>query len=83
MSEELWKKEKMQLPSASALLEDYRDEVDVFEVTAEDGIEMLSWGMKKIVQKLDVRVNAVEIALDATCKCHILYSAQLLISVLR
>ncbi|KAJ3753952.1 hypothetical protein EV360DRAFT_74091 [Lentinula raphanica] len=66
MSEELWKKEKMQLPSASALLEDYRDEVDVFEVTAEDGIEMLSWGMKKIVQKLDVRVNAVEIALDAT-----------------
>ena len=38
MSETLWKRDKMQLPSVKALLAEYK-EVDVFEIPTEDGIE--------------------------------------------
>ncbi|KAJ3741085.1 hypothetical protein DFH05DRAFT_1424144 [Lentinula detonsa] len=49
MSEELWKKDPKQLPSAKLLLEEYSEEVDVFEATMDDGVEMLAWGPKQVV----------------------------------
>lgn len=67
MSEDFWKKDKMQLPSAKALLEEHQDDVDIFHVGVDDGVEQLCWGMKKIATKLDIKTNVVEVALDATC----------------
>lgn len=66
MSETLWKRDKMQLPSAKILMEEFKDDVDVFDVKPPDGVEQLCWGMKRIGAEL--RGQIVEIALDATCK---------------
>ena len=66
MSETLWKREKDQLSSAKILLNEYRDDVDVFEVDVQDGVQQLCWGMKKILAELKGKV--IEIAVDATCK---------------
>ncbi|KAJ3981412.1 hypothetical protein F5890DRAFT_1417699, partial [Lentinula detonsa] len=69
MSEEIWKKDQAQLPSAKILLDSaFGDEVDVLEAITEDGVDMLAWGMKKVIQKLDIVQNGIEIALDATCE---------------
>jgi len=65
MSETLWKRDKMQLPSVKALLAEYK-EVDVFEIPTEDGIEQVTWGMRKIAERL--RGKITEIGMDATCK---------------
>jgi hypothetical protein len=48
MSEELWKRDKLQLPSARALLAEFQKDVDVFDITATEGVEQLCWGMTKI-----------------------------------
>lgn len=65
MSEVLWKREPAQLPSAKALMEEFKDDVDIFDTKPADGVEQLCWGMKWIAGKL--RGKVVEIALDATC----------------
>lgn len=65
MSEILWKRDKMQLPSAETLLKELGDEVDVLAVPPADGVEQLCWAMKKIIQPLKGQI--VEIAIDATC----------------
>jgi hypothetical protein len=74
MSETLWKRDSAQLPSAKMLLEEFGDEVDLFNVATEDGVEQLCWGMKRILTAL--RGKVVEIALDATCMhlgpCHVI-----------
>ena len=66
MSEVLWKRDKLQLPSAKLLLEEFGDEVDVFDIKPAEGVEQLAWGMKRILEKL--RGKVVEIGIDATCE---------------
>ena len=66
MSETLWKRDKMQLPSATLLLEEFPNDVEVFDTKAEAGVEQLAWGMKKILAGLKGKV--VEIGVDATCE---------------
>ena len=67
MSKVFWHRDKEQLPSARQLLEEFQEEVDIFAIAdLPDGVEMLCWGMKKIMGPLDGKV--VEIGIDATCK---------------
>ncbi|KAF8879754.1 hypothetical protein CPB84DRAFT_286538 [Gymnopilus junonius] len=66
MSKTLWKRDPEQLPSIKVLLKEYRDEVDMLEITAAEGIEQVAWVMKKIAEPL--RGKIVEIGIDATCK---------------
>ena len=65
MSETLWKRDPLQLPSAEMLLKEFGDDVDVFDVIKAEGVEQLCWGMKKIGAHLKGKV--VEIGIDATC----------------
>ncbi|KAF8524136.1 hypothetical protein BU17DRAFT_85239 [Hysterangium stoloniferum] len=65
MSEVFWHRDKEQLLSARKLLREFGEEVDVFDIVeVPDGVEMLCWGMKKIIKPLDGKV--VEIGVDAT-----------------
>jgi hypothetical protein len=66
MSETLWRRDKEQLPSAETLLREFGDDIDVFNIEAEKGVQQLCWGMKKIRERL--RGKVVEIRIDATCK---------------
>jgi hypothetical protein len=66
MSEMLWRRETEQLPSAEKLLKELSNDVDVFDVKVEDGVQQLCWGMKIIGERLKGKV--VEIGIDATCK---------------
>jgi len=61
----LWKRDRDQLISAKIVLSEHPDEVDVFDVVAEDGVEQLCWGQKRILASLKGKV--VEIGMDATC----------------
>lgn len=62
-----WRRDDLQLLSASKLLREYQDVVDVFKPTnIPDGVEMLCWGMKKINEPLQGKV--IELGVDATCK---------------
>jgi hypothetical protein len=65
MSEILWKRDHLQLPSAETLLKEFVKDVDVFDVEVPEHVEQLCWGMKKIAAKLKGKV--VEIGIDATC----------------
>jgi hypothetical protein len=65
MSETLWKRDPLQLPSAEILLKEFGDDVDIFEVNKVEGVEQLCWGMKKIGSRLGGKV--IEIGIDATC----------------
>lgn len=67
MSEILWKRDKMQLPSAEILLKELGDDVDVLDVHPAEGVEQIAWVMKKIMEPL--RGKIVEIGIDATCGC--------------
>jgi hypothetical protein len=69
MSETLWKREKDQLSSAKILLNEYKNDVDVFEIDIQDGVQQLCWGTKKILMELKGKV--VKIAVDATCELPI------------
>jgi hypothetical protein len=69
MSETLWKHDKMQLPSAKALLEELGDVVDIFHIDAVEGVEQLCWGMKQIAIALKGLGKITEVAFDATCRC--------------
>ncbi|KAF9033847.1 hypothetical protein BJ165DRAFT_1356948, partial [Panaeolus papilionaceus] len=65
LSEPHWRRDNQQLLSAKMLLQEYQSDVDVFEMESlPDGVEMLAWGMKKIMEPLKGKV--VEIGLDAT-----------------
>jgi hypothetical protein len=69
MSEILWKRDKMQLPSAEILLKELGDDVDVLGIQPAEGVEQLAWVMKKIMDPL--RGQVVEIGMDATCMCFL------------
>ncbi|KAF7349473.1 SWIM-type domain-containing protein [Mycena sanguinolenta] len=64
MSEILWKRDELQLPSARALLKELEDDVDVLDIHPADGVQQLAFVMKKIIQPL--RGKVVEIGTDAT-----------------
>ncbi|RXW24909.1 hypothetical protein EST38_g978 [Candolleomyces aberdarensis] len=67
LSQVYWRRDDMQLPSAKLLLEEFKDEVDVFDLgDIPEGAEMLAWGMKKIAKPLKGQV--LELGIDATCK---------------
>ena len=51
--------------SAKILLEEYKDDVDLFNIPERDGVEQLCWCMKKILTHS--KGKAVEIAVNATC----------------
>lgn len=66
MSQQYWRRDDLQLPSAEKLLADFGDDVDVFNPQGvPDSVEILCWGMKKIAEPLKGR--CVEVGLDATC----------------
>ncbi|KAJ7078963.1 hypothetical protein C8R44DRAFT_654310 [Mycena epipterygia] len=69
MSEILWKRDKMQLPSAEILLKELGDDVDVLDVHSAEGVEQIAWVMKKIMEPLHGKI--VEIGIDATCGCSL------------
>jgi hypothetical protein len=66
MSETLWKRDVEQLTSVKALLNEYKDEADVFDIPTVEGVEQVAWAMKKITEPL--RGKVVEIGIDATCE---------------
>lgn len=66
MSEILWKRDTEQLLSATALLNEYGESVDVLNIPSAEGVEQIGWVMKKIVEPL--RGKIVEIGIDATCQ---------------
>ncbi|KAG6867397.1 hypothetical protein C0993_003278 [Termitomyces sp. T159_Od127] len=65
MSKTLWKRDPNQIVSAKLLLEELSDDVVIFDVKPEEGVEQLCWGLKHILARLKDKV--VEIGLDATC----------------
>ncbi|KAF8513312.1 hypothetical protein BU17DRAFT_68829 [Hysterangium stoloniferum] len=75
MSEVFWHQDKEQLLSARKFLRQFGEEVDVFDIVeVPDGVEILCWGMKKIIKPLDGKV--VEIGVDATYNTnskHLIY----------
>jgi hypothetical protein len=65
MSQILWKRSDMQLPSAKILLDELGDNVDVLDPQPAEGVQQLAWAMKKVMEPL--RGKVVEIGIDATC----------------
>jgi len=70
MSEILWKRDQLQLPSVTILLKENNEDVEVFDIPIVEGIEQLWWGMKKVALQLKGKV--VEVGIDATCELHLL-----------
>ncbi|KAF8463757.1 hypothetical protein DFH94DRAFT_608848, partial [Russula ochroleuca] len=64
MSETLWKRDPLQLPSATMLLRELDDDIDVFAMNKVEGVEQLCWGMKRIGAHLKGKI--IEIGIDAT-----------------
>ena len=63
-----WKRNpRDQMDSARQLLQEFSEEVDVFEVDEAKGVDQLSWGMKTIATRIGS--GLVEVGLDATCEC--------------
>ena len=67
ISETQWKRDSSQLTSARLLLADYSDDVDILDVHVPDGVEILAFILKKILEPLQKQI--VEAGIDATCKC--------------
>ncbi|KAF7366599.1 SWIM-type domain-containing protein [Mycena sanguinolenta] len=66
MSEIHWRRDDLQLPSATKMLEEHGEDVDIFKPeNIPEGVEMLCWGMKKIAGPLQGKI--FEIGVDATC----------------
>jgi len=62
-----WKRNpKDQMDSARQLLQEFSEEVDLFEVDEEKGVDQLAWGMRTIAKKIGS--GLIEVGLDATCK---------------
>ena len=60
-------RDDLQLQSAKKFPTEFGDEVDAFEpVSVPEGVEMLAWGMKKIVDG-PLTGKVFEIGMDATC----------------
>jgi hypothetical protein len=66
MSEVMWKRAKDQMESAKILLEEFFDEIDIFNIKVADGVQQICWGMKRIANRLKGKV--LEIVIDATCQ---------------
>ena len=67
LSQAYWRHDDKQLLSAKKLLEEYGGDVDIFEPEGvPEGVEMLAWGMKQIVEPLQGKF--VEIGMDVTCE---------------
>jgi len=66
MSETLWKRDAIQLPSVKALLLECKDDANLLDIPILEGVEQVAWVMRKIIGRL--RGKIVEIGLDATCK---------------
>ncbi|KAF8157930.1 hypothetical protein B0H34DRAFT_844796 [Crassisporium funariophilum] len=82
MSQQYWRQDDIQLPSAAKLLGEFGDDVDIFNPQGvPDGVEILCWGMKKIAKPL--KGHCIEVGLDATLSwpsmttwdshCHIVF----------
>ncbi|HEV7736746.1 MAG TPA: hypothetical protein VGO47_05155 [Chlamydiales bacterium] len=65
-SETMWKRADDQMESATMLLEEMDNEVDILSINCEPGVKALAWGLKNIIRKLSGKI--VEVAIDATCK---------------
>jgi hypothetical protein len=62
-----WWCDDLQLPSTEKLLKEHWEDIDIFTPTGvPEGIEMLSWGMKRIMGRL--RGKIMEVGVDATCQ---------------
>ena len=66
MSETLWKRDAVQLPSVKALLSEYKDDAHLLNTPILEGVEQVAWVMRKIIGRLCGKI--VEIGLDATCE---------------
>ena len=60
------------MDSARQLLQEFGEEVDVFEVDEEKGVDQLAWGMRTIAMKIGT--SLIEVGLDATCKLLLICS---------
>jgi hypothetical protein len=61
-----WRKDDDQMLSAEMLLEEFEEDVDLFQPEdLPEGVEILCWGMKRIAWPLEGKT--VEIGVDATC----------------
>src|ERR1700736_6268134 len=58
MSEVLWKRDHLQLPSAEILLKEFSNDIDV---KTADGVQQLCWGMKKIASLLKGKIVEISI----------------------
>ena len=66
VSEVHWRRDDLQIPSATKLLKEFGDEVDIFDPKdVPDGVEILAWEMKKIARQLKGKI--IEVGMDATC----------------
>ena len=52
LDETLWRRDKEQLPSAEALLREFGDDVNVFEIEVEEGVQQLCWGVGEVGMQL-------------------------------
>ena len=54
------------MESTKLLLEEFPDEIDIFNIKVADGVQQICWGMKRIANRLKGKV--VEIGINATCQ---------------
>ena len=47
-------------------MREFGDDVDIFDIEVEEGVQQVCWGMKKIRERL--RGKVIEIRIDATCE---------------
>jgi hypothetical protein len=66
MSETLWKQNREQLPSVKLILGELEDDVAILRLPGMDGVEQVTWVMKKVVLQLQGKI--VKIGIDATCE---------------
>jgi len=66
MSEVLWKRKDNQVESASELLKEMGDNVEILQIETVEGVSALAWGLRKTVTRLQGKI--MEVALDATCE---------------
>ena len=62
-----WLHDKKQPPSARKLPPEYGDNVDIFNVDIPDEVEMLAWGMKRIVEPLKRKNVEIGGRIQHTC----------------
>jgi hypothetical protein len=65
-AEGLWKNDDDPVASVTALLKKWEGDADVFNLTLDEGVIGIAWGIKQVAKRLKGMI--VEIAIDATCK---------------